>query len=206
MWRARLLEPHQYSRNEIIKPCYIYLISSVVTSDGDKNIIIKNSKLLSKDAFWNCEDVTVYDSTIIAEYLGWNSKNLRFVNCYIEREQGMCHIEYLVIDGAKIINTDLVFEYSTVDINVTSAISNVKNTYSGSISASEIKELILEQSQVNPIKKCKCATIMKLYFTYSNQRVNKIKRANHYRSALFSLLFLILSRITSNVSKVFTSN
>lgn len=118
----------------------------------------------------------------------------------------MCHIEYLVIDGAKIINTDLVFEYSTVDINVTSAISNVKNTYSGSISASEIKELILEQSQVNPIKKCKCATIMKLYFTYSNQRVNKIKRANHYRSALFSLLFLILSRITSNVSKVFTSN
>ncbi|MGF2025007.1 DUF3737 family protein [Enterococcus casseliflavus] len=152
MWRARLLEPHQYSRNEIIKPCYIYLISSVVTSDGDKNIIIKNSKLLSKDAFWNCEDVTVYDSTIIAEYLGWNSKNLRFVNCYIEREQGMCHIEYLVIDGAKIINTDLVFEYSTVDINVTSAISNVKNTYSGSISASEIKELILEQPNKKKLK------------------------------------------------------
>lgn len=142
---------------------YNPLISSVVTSDGAKNIIIKNSKLLSKDAFWNCEDVTVYDSTIIGEYLGWNSKNLRFVNCYIESEQGMCHIEYLVIDGAKIINTDLVFEYSTVDINVTSAISNVKNTYSGSISASEIKELILEQSQVDPtatvIKERKCATI-----------------------------------------------
>ncbi|WP_231453583.1 DUF3737 family protein [Enterococcus asini] len=138
---------------------YNPLISSVVTSDGAKNIIIKNSKLLSKDAFWNCEDVTVYDSTIIGEYLGWNSKNLRFVNCYIESEQGMCHIEYLVIDGAKIINSDLVFEYSTVDINVTSAISNVKNTYLGSITVSEIKELILEQSQVNPIKKCKCTTI-----------------------------------------------
>lgn len=138
---------------------YNPLISSVVTSDGAKNIIIKNSKLLSKDAFWNCEDVTVYDSTIIGEYLGWNSKNLRFVNCYIESEQGMCHIEYLVIDVAKIINSDLVFEYSTVDIIVTSAISNVKNTYLGSITVSEIKELILEQSQVNPIKKCKCTTI-----------------------------------------------
>lgn len=43
------------------------------------------------------------------------------------------------------------------------SVSNVKNTYSGSISASEIKELILEQSQVDPtatvIKERKCATI-----------------------------------------------
>lgn len=32
----------------------------------------------SKDAFWNTENVTVYDSEINGEYLGWHSKNLRF--------------------------------------------------------------------------------------------------------------------------------
>ena len=32
--------------------------------DGGKNIEIHNAKMLSKDAFWNCENVTVYDSFI----------------------------------------------------------------------------------------------------------------------------------------------
>lgn len=39
--------------------------------DGCSNIEIRNAKMLSKDAFWNCENVTVYDSFISGEYLGW---------------------------------------------------------------------------------------------------------------------------------------
>lgn len=38
--------------------------------DGASNIEIHNAKMLSKDSFWNCDNVTVYDSTIIGEYLG----------------------------------------------------------------------------------------------------------------------------------------
>ena len=29
--------------------------------DGGKNIVIRNSRLLSKDAFWNCENLFLYD-------------------------------------------------------------------------------------------------------------------------------------------------
>lgn len=54
---------------------------------------IRNSTLLSKDAFWNSENVTVYDSFISGEYLGWNAKNLTLVNCTIESLQGLCYIE-----------------------------------------------------------------------------------------------------------------
>lgn len=35
---------------------------------------LKNSRLLSKDAFWNSGNVTVRDSFISGEYLGWNAK------------------------------------------------------------------------------------------------------------------------------------
>ena len=38
--------------------------------DGAKNVEIHHAKMLSKDAFWNSENVTVYDSYISGEYLG----------------------------------------------------------------------------------------------------------------------------------------
>ena len=52
--------------------------------DGAKNVTIRNSRLLSKDAFWNSEDVTVVGSFISGEYLGWNAKNLTLIDCTIE--------------------------------------------------------------------------------------------------------------------------
>ena len=58
--------------------------------DGVKNMEIHNAKMLSKDAFWNSENVTVYDSFISGDYLGWNAKNLTLINCTIESLQGMC--------------------------------------------------------------------------------------------------------------------
>ena len=61
--------------------------------DGVRNVTIRNSRLLSKDAFWNGDNVTVYDSFISGEYLGWNAKNLTLVNCTIESLQGMCYKE-----------------------------------------------------------------------------------------------------------------
>ncbi|MCM3728836.1 DUF3737 family protein [Neobacillus cucumis] len=116
--------------------------------DGAKNIEIRNAKLLSKDAFWNCENVTVYDSLIIGEYLGWNSKNITFINCTIESNQGMCYIEHLVIENGKIINTDLAFEYSTVDVEATTVINSVKNPIAGKIKAKDISELIFDDKEI----------------------------------------------------------
>lgn len=120
--------------------------------DGGKNIEIHNAKILSKDAFWNCENVTVYDSFISGEYLGWNSKNLTFVNCTIESLQGMCYIDNLVMKNCRLLNTTLAFEYSTVDVQISSTIDSVMNPASGIIRADGIDELIMDETKIDPKK------------------------------------------------------
>lgn len=120
--------------------------------DGGKNIVIRNSKLISKDAFWNCENVTVYDSVIVGEYLGWNSKNVTFVNCDIESNQGMCYMENVTLKNCRLTNTDLCFEYCTVDAEISSHVDSVKNPVSGRIIADSIGEIILEPEFVDVTK------------------------------------------------------
>ncbi|MHC9537438.1 DUF3737 family protein [Dellaglioa sp. BT-FLS60] len=121
--------------------------------DGAKNIEIHNAKIVTKDAFWNCENVTVYDSEITGEYLGWNSKNVTFINCTIASEQGFCYMEDVTVKGdSKIIHTDLAFEYSTVDIDVTSHLESVKNPISGKIISAGIDELIIDDDSIDEAK------------------------------------------------------
>ncbi len=128
--------------------------------DGVKRAVIRNSRLLTKDAFWNSEDITVYDSFISGEYLGWNSKNLTLVNCTIESLQGMCYIDNLVMKNCKLINTTLAFEYSSVDAEIASGIESVFNPGSGTIRAERIGELILEKDEIDPSKtKIVCSDI-----------------------------------------------
>ena len=118
--------------------------------DGVKNMTIRNSRLLSKDAFWNTDGVTVYDSFISGEYLGWNAKNLTLVNCTVESLQGMCYIDGLVMKNCRLINTTLAFEYSRVEADIVGKIDSVLNPSGGSITADHIDELIIEPSRVDP--------------------------------------------------------
>ena len=120
--------------------------------DGGSDIVVRDSRLISKDAFWNCKNVTVYDSYINGEYLGWNSSDLTFINCTIESLQGMCYIDNLKLVNCRLINTTLAFEYSSVDAVVDSDIDSVFNPSSGSITCSRIGELIVERSLVDPDK------------------------------------------------------
>lgn len=120
--------------------------------DGARNVEVSNSRLLSKDAFWNCENVTVRDCFISGEYLGWNSKNLTFENCTIESLQGMCYIENLVMKNCRLINTNLAFEYSTVDAEIDSGIISVINPSGGRIVADYIGELIIQKDRIDPEK------------------------------------------------------
>jgi len=116
--------------------------------DGGKNLVIRNAKMLSKDAFWNCENVTVYDSYIGGQYFGWNSKNVTLVNCTIESEQGMCYMDHVVMKNCRLLNTDLAFEYSTVDAEIESKIDSIKNPCGGRIEAQEISEIIFDDPQI----------------------------------------------------------
>ncbi len=120
--------------------------------DGAENVVIRNSRLISKDAFWNADNITVYNSFISGEYLGWNSKNLTFVNCTIESLQGMCYIENLRLEGCRLVNTTLAFEYSTVEADICSGIDSVLNPLGGTIKADYISELIIDKDKVNPEK------------------------------------------------------
>ena len=120
--------------------------------DGAENVEIHHAKMLSKDSFWNSVNMTVYDSFISGEYLGWNARNLTLIGCTIESLQGMCYIDNLVMKDCKLINTTLAFEYSTVDAEITSKIDSVMNPTGGIIRADHIDELILEKDKVDPSK------------------------------------------------------
>ena len=120
--------------------------------DGVKNAVIRSSRLVTKDAFWNSENVTVKDSLISGEYLGWNSKNLTLEGCTIESLQGLCYIENLVMRNCRLLDTNLAFEYSSVDAEITSGVDSVLNPTSGIISAPYIGELILERDLIDPGK------------------------------------------------------
>ncbi|MCH5162478.1 MAG: DUF3737 family protein [Clostridiales bacterium] len=120
--------------------------------DGAKNVVIKNSRLMTKDAFWNSENITVYNSTIVGEYLGWNSKNLTLVDCTIESLQGLCYIQNLVMKNCRLLNTTLAFEYSTVQADIDGKIDSVLNPSGGRITTGEIGELILQKDRVDPDK------------------------------------------------------
>ena len=120
--------------------------------DGAKNVVIRNSKLLTKDAFWNSENVTVYDSFISGEYLGWNAKNLTLINCTVESLQGMCYIENLKLVNCKLTNTTLAFEYSSVDAEISGGIESILNPGSGTVKAEKIGHLIIEKDKIDPDK------------------------------------------------------
>lgn len=118
--------------------------------DGARNVVIRNAKMLTKDAFWNSENVTVYDSLLSGEYLGWNAKNLMLIGCTVESLQGLCYVENLVMKNCRLIDTTLAFEYSSVHAELTGKVDSVKNPSSGYICADDFGEIILEKDKVNP--------------------------------------------------------
>lgn len=133
--------------------------------DGVKDVEIRRARLLSKDAFWNSENVTVCDSFVSGEYLGWNAKNLTLINCTIESLQGLCYIENLVMKQCRLLHTTLAFEYSTVDVQVEGHVDSILNPKSGTICADSIGELIMDPRYVDPAQtRITCERIEKRHF------------------------------------------
>lgn len=116
-----------------------------------RNVVIRNADIDSKDAFWNTEDVTVYDSRLNGEYLGWHSRRLRLVNCHISGTQPLCYCHDLVLENCTFdADADLAFEESTVVATVNSLITSVKNPTSGRISAKGYGEIIIDKNIKDP--------------------------------------------------------
>lgn len=116
-----------------------------------KNVVVRNAFLDSKDAFWNTENVTVYDSVLDGEYLGWHSKNLRLVNCKISGTQPLCYAKNLIMENCTMTpDADLGFEYSTLQAEINSSVTSIKNPGEGCIIAEAIGEIIIDENCKNP--------------------------------------------------------
>ena len=93
------------------------------------------------------ENVTIYDSELHGEYLGWHSRNLRLVNCHISGEQPLCHAHDLVLENCTFDpSCDRAFEYSTLRADIRGAITNIKNPTSGHITADSIGSVTIDEN------------------------------------------------------------
>ncbi len=135
---------------------------------------IRNSEFEScifdtKDAFWHSENVTVRNSVIKGEYLAWYSNGLTLINCKIIGTQPLCYCKNLKLVDCEMIDTDLAFEKSQVEANVTTSVISIKNPLSGRICAPEVGEIIMDDENAKgeviinqqncsaAAKKCNCA-------------------------------------------------
>ncbi|MBQ5517446.1 MAG: DUF3737 family protein, partial [Bacteroidales bacterium] len=105
----------------------------------------------TKDSFWECENITIYDSELNGEYLAWHSKNVRLVNCKLSGEQLLCYAKDLVLENCTFdAACDRVFEYSTVEADIRGHIENIKNPTSGHIVADSIGSVTLDENIRQP--------------------------------------------------------
>ena len=97
------------------------------------------------------ENVTVYDSVLNGEYLGWHSKNLKLVNCKIMGTQALCYAQNLIMENCTMgEDADLCFEYSTLDAKIDSSVHSVKNPSKGRIIAESYGEIIFDDNCKTP--------------------------------------------------------
>lgn len=118
--------------------------------DGSKKLVINNSKLNTKDAFWNCEDILIENCEISGEYFGWNSKNITIRNSRISSHQGFCYIENLRLENVEIYDTDLAFEYcKNIEADIKGHFQSIKNPITGHIKAEHFDKYIQDDETID---------------------------------------------------------
>lgn len=98
----------------------------------------------TKDAFWHGKNVTVRNSVIKGEYLAWYSDGLTLENCKIIGTQPLCYCENLRLINCEMTETDLCFEKSEVEADITSHVDSIKNPLSGRILVPSVGEVIID--------------------------------------------------------------
>ena len=130
------------------------LEGSVLTAEypflDSRNLQLQNVELHcnldTKDAFWHGRNVTVRNSVIKGEYLGWYAEGLTLERCKIIGTQPLCYCKNLTLIDCTMEQCDLSFEYSDVSATVRGHIDSVKNPKSGVITADTVGEIIREDA------------------------------------------------------------
>lgn len=116
-----------------------------------KDAVIRNAKITTRDSFWETENVTVYDSELNGEFLGWHSRNLKLVNCHITGEQPLCYCQGLVLENCTFgPDCDRMFEETTLVADIRGAVTNIKNPTSGRIVADAIGSVTIDEHVLQP--------------------------------------------------------
>ena len=96
----------------------------------------------TKDAFWHAHNVTVRGSVVKGEYLAWYSDGLTLENCKIIGTQPFCYCKNLRLINCEMIDTDLCFEKSEVEAEITTPVLSIKNPRRGVIAVPAVEEII----------------------------------------------------------------
>ena len=112
-----------------------------------ENALFENCEFNTKDAFWHSKNVTVMDSVVNGEYLAWYSEGLTLINCRIKGTQPFCYCSNLRLVNCSMEDTDLAFEKSTVDAEITTPVISIKNPRGGVIRVPAVSEIIMDDKE-----------------------------------------------------------
>ena len=154
-WRVKGLKVRNVRLHE---GTYPFMFCEDVDVDGlesdskyVKNAVVRNAKIVTKDAFWETENVTVYDSVLDGEFLGWHSKNLRLVRCHIAGEQPLCYIDGLTLEDCTFDPAcDRAFEDTILNATIRGHITEIKNPISGHIVAGSVGKVTIDEHIKQP--------------------------------------------------------
>ena len=107
-----------------------------------EHAVFENCVLDTKDAFWHAKHVLVRNCVVKGEYLAWYCENVTFENCTIIGTQPLCYCRGLRLINCAMIDTDLAFERSEVEADITTEVISIKNPLSGRISVPAVCEII----------------------------------------------------------------
>ena len=96
----------------------------------------------NRDAFWHAHNVTVRNSVLRGEFLGWYSDNLTLEHCRILSSQPLCYCSALKLIDCEVVDSDLCFEKSDVEAVITTPVDSIKNPRSGRIVVPSVDEII----------------------------------------------------------------
>lgn len=107
-----------------------------------ENSVFEDCVFDTKDAFWHAKNVTVRNSIVKGEYLAWYCENVTFENCRIIGTQPLCYCKGLKLINCEMVDTDLCFEKSDVEAEITTPVISIKNPMSGEIRVPAVGEII----------------------------------------------------------------
>lgn len=106
--------------------------------------VFENCNLDTKDAFWHAKNVTVKNSVVKGEYLAWYCENVTFEDCIIIGTQPLCYCKGLKLVNCEMKDTDLCFERSEVEADISSPVISIKNPLKGRIYVPAVDEIIMD--------------------------------------------------------------